>query len=213
MTTEMKATESKSTDSATISQAVRLKADPQTLIRNCISGDEAAWKLFFELYGRLIYTIPARFGFSSPDCDEIFQEASLEIVSRLSSVQQPERLQAWIVTITRRTCIRRFRQKTDKNTIGLDEWEPAEDSVMDEGVLSRLQLAEERILLHRAMGELDLKCQLLLTELFLSDEELSYAEIGEKLNIPVGSIGPTRKRCIDALRTVLEQMQNSKNSD
>lgn len=206
----MNATESTSIDPLAISQLDNAKTDPDSLIRNCIAGDEAAWTLFFEIYGRLIYTIPARFGFSTPDCDEIFQEASLEIVGGLSSIQQPERLQAWIVTITRRTCIRRFRQKTDKKTIGLDEWERVEDSSMDDGVLSRLQLAEERVLLHRAMAELGPKCQQLLTELFLSDEDLSYAEISEKLDIPVGSIGPTRQRCIESLKRVLEQMQNNR---
>lgn len=203
----MNDTETKGAKHQVFSQLDMVEIAPKELIRACISGDEAGWRRFFEMYGRLIYTIPARFGFNAPDCDEIFQEASLEIISGLSAIQQPERLQAWIVTITRRTCIRRFRQQTDKNTIGLDEWEPAELSSMDESILSQIQLEEERVLLYRAMVKLGPKCQQLLTELFLSDEELSYAEIAEKLDMPLGSIGPSRQRCIDALQKVLQQMQ------
>jgi DNA-directed RNA polymerase specialized sigma24 family protein len=59
--------------------------------------------------------------------------------------------------------------------------------------------AEQHAALREAFGQLSPACQQLLA-LLIEDPALSYAEISARLGIPVGSIGPSRRRCLDKLR-------------
>lgn len=178
----------------------------ELLIKRCLSGDEDGWQQFFDRYGRLIYATAIRFGFSTSESDEIFQEVSLEIVNSLATVKNPESLPSWLITVSRRTCIRRFKQQKQP-TISLDDYDPPDFTAIDEAIIERVNRSEERVLLYRAMEKLGEKCQKLLTEIFFSDESISYAEVSVKLDMPIGSIGPTQKRCIDQLRKEVLAMQ------
>jgi RNA polymerase sigma factor (sigma-70 family) len=178
-------------------------ADDPILVQACLAGAEEAWATLFQRYSRLIYKIPLSFGFPITEAEEIFQETAMEIVAGLADLRSHAHLHPWIVTIARRVCIRRLRSAPKYTTTDLEllenELEEGADSV--EELLLRL---EEYSLLRKALAALDPKCRTLLTELFLKDQPTAHAAIAAELNLPLGSIGPTRTRCLDKLRKEVE---------
>lgn len=169
--------------------------DDSDLITACLTGDEQAWLVLLERYSRLIYSIPLRFGLPKSVADEIFQETCLILLEKLNTLRDREHLSSWLITVTRRGCIQRWRRK-DIETVELQETNQALETTLEE-VLLRL---ERQHLVQRALTELSPRCQQLLKALFFADPPPSYEEIAGKLAISTGSIGPTRARCLEKLR-------------
>jgi len=69
-----------------------------------------------------------------------------------------------------------------------------------------IEQTEQRFLVERGLEQLDDRCRRLLTLLFFSDPAPSYDEIGDRLGMSAGSIGPTRGRCLEKLRRILGRM-------
>lgn len=177
------------------------------LVMACLSGDERAWETLLDRYGRLIYTIPIRFGFTRTVADEIFQEVCLILLEKLKTLQDHDRLHPWLVTITRRTCIQRIRQKD--NLALLDSIDETADTTNPDALVEDAFLrVEEQTLLLDALANLDDRCQVLLRALFLSEPPPSYEDISCDLNIPLGSIGPTRSRCLEKLRNEIAKLED-----
>lgn len=189
-------------ESTTEQRPFTAAGDP-VLVQACLAGDEAAWAALFHRYSRLIYKIPLSFGFPKLEAEEIFQETAMEIVEGLADLRSHAHLHPWIVTIARRVCIRRLRSAPKYTTTDLqlleNEIEQGADSV--EELLIRL---EEYSLLRKALAGLDPKCRTLLTELFLKDQPAAHVDVATVLNVPLGSIGPTRTRCLEKLRKEVE---------
>jgi RNA polymerase sigma factor (sigma-70 family) len=168
--------------------------DDGDLIGACLGGDEQAWTILIERYSRLIYTIPLRFGLSKPVADEIFQETCLILLEKLDTLRDHQRIASWLVTVTRRACIQRWRRKAVQ-TVELHESNKASDDIENE-----VLRVEQHHLVQSALENLKPRCQRLLKWLFFDIPSPSYDVIAEELNIPKGSIGPTRSRCLDKLR-------------
>lgn len=175
----------------------------EELIQACLEGDEQAWELLVQRYARLIYTIPLRFGFSQAVADEIFQEVCLTLLEKLDTLRDHTRLDSWLMTVTRRACIRRWRRKVE-----FVELEPhhmgAETANLPE---DDLIWREEQLLVREALSRLNQRCRELLTALFFQDPPPTYQEIADRLGLPVGSIGPTRIRCLEKLRRVFLMLE------
>ena len=182
-----------------------IDADDEVLVHECMLGNQDAWAQLFERYSRLIYKIPLSFGFPALEAEEVFQEVAIEMVDCLSTLQDASRLHAWLVTIARRVCIRRLRSAKRYNTVDLDLLENVIGEGGDslEAMLIRL---DEYRLLRSALSTLEQRCATLLTELFLKDPPMSHAEVAAVLNVPLGSIGPTRARCLEKLRKQVERL-------
>jgi RNA polymerase sigma factor (sigma-70 family) len=174
------------------------------LVQGCLAGLEAAWEHLFARYNRLIYKVPTSFGFPKLEVEEIYQEIAIEIIRCLPTLQLSERLHPWIVTIARRVCIRRLRSATKYTTVDVELLENEIERDVDtlEDLLIRL---EEYNLIRQALAELEPRCRTLLTELFLREGQ-SHAAVAAALNMPLGSIGPTRGRCLEKLRERVEAL-------
>lgn len=184
---------------ATIAEQNLVNVEDSVLVQACLAGNEDAWAQLFKRYSRLIYKIPLSFGFPALEAEEIFQEVAMEIVECLATLQSHAHFHPWLVTIARRVCIRRLRSAKRYTTVDIQLLESAvEDGVdsLDE-MLIRL---EEYSLIRNALAALEPKCRTLLTELFLKDPPLTHAAVATLLNLPLGSIGPTRARCLEKLR-------------
>ncbi len=180
------------------------KAADAVLIAACLQGEEQAWAALVGRYSRLIYSIPFRFGFPASIADEIFQETCLILLERLHTLHDHERLSAWLVTVSRRACIRRMRHKAEVEMA--EDWEtavPAADPPLEQTLIQSEQ--EDRI--RQALESLSPHCQELLTALFFAEPSASYEEIARQLNIPLGSIGPYRSRCLKKLKVALIQAE------
>lgn len=188
-----------------VSYSLMAEWDDAALMKACVAGDEEAWATLLRRYGRLIYTIPLRFGFTRSVADEVFQEVCLTLLEGRDSVRDYRRIRAWLVTVTRRVCIRRLRQR-DREQLAelLENTDAAEDTAE-----SALMALEEEYLIHRALERLSPLCQQLIRGLFFESPPRSYDALAEALNIPVGSIGPTRIRCLEKLRREMLRLEQT----
>lgn len=186
--------------------------DDEALVLACRRGDEAAWETLYKRYKRLIYSIPHHAGLSEDLAAEVFQEVFRQLVEQLDRIEQPARIRAWMVTIARRETLRILRHGRHGNSSvpftdeeagdETDFDDPPDGSPLPDDLLMRL---ETQHLVHQTVLSLDERCRRLLTLLFYCTETPPYAEIAAALGVSEGSIGPTRARCLEKLRHLLEK--------
>jgi len=175
------------------------RSDPD-LIQACLAGEDAAWTALVERYGRLVYSIPFRWGLSSADADDVFQNVFAIVFNRLSGLRNRDCLSAWLITTTSRECWRISKLARSRTDV--------EESVPDEGILApdRVQHWERQHLLHEAIRRLDPRSQQLLQLLFFDPDTPNYEEIATRLGLAVGSIGSARARSLKKLEAILVEM-------
>jgi len=169
------------------------------LVAHSKNGDNQAWDALVERYAPLIWSICRRFRLGGADADDVGQSVWLQLVGQLDKIRDPAALPGWLTTTTQRECARVLRAARGPQTAGytLD----AETIPDDQAQMAEQQLlaAERNAALHEAFLHLPACCQQLIT-LLIQDPPVPYATISARLEIPVGSIGPTRGRCLDKLR-------------
>jgi RNA polymerase sigma factor (sigma-70 family) len=164
------------------------------LVRRAAAGDQRAWDQLVEGYAGLIWSVARLHGLSASDAADVSQVTWLRLVEQVGRLRQPERLAGWLATTARRESARVAKRAARQVPIGDGPDEP--DDVTADG---RVELDERDALLRRAFAGLTPRCRELLG-LLLADDNLSYAEVSQVLDMPVGSIGPTRARCLACLR-------------
>ena len=186
--------------------------DDAALVARCIAGDNRAWAMLVQRYQRLVYAIVTRMGLDEHIAADIFQTVFSRLVEHLPRIADPSRLQAWIVTTAKREGLlqRKRGQRTVSMTHADDssedgaEWDLADESPIAEQALADLQQLN---VLRNALEQLDERSRTVLLLLFRDEEDaLSYEEIARRLGTSVGSIGPTRARCLEKLRRLVSQM-------
>ena len=180
--------------------------DDASLVARCLRNEASAWAALVQRYQRLVYAVARRVGLDEHGAADVFQTVFTRLVQHLPRIQDPTRLQAWIVTTAKREAIlqRQRGQRTVSMTQADDaleeaaEWDLADDSPIAEEALADLQQLNQ---LRGALDRLDVRCRDLLLLLFRDeDDKLSYDEVARRMGSTVGSIGPTRARCLDKLR-------------
>ena len=180
--------------------------DDASLVARCLRNEAPAWAALVQRYQRLVYAVARRVGMDEHGAADVFQTVFTRLVQHLPRIQDPTRLQAWIVTTAKREAIlqRQRGQRTVSMTQADDaleeaaEWDLADDSPIAEEALADLQQLNQ---LRGALDRLDVRCRDLLLLLFRDeDDKLSYDEVARRMGSTVGSIGPTRARCLDKLR-------------
>src|ERR1700712_5477552 len=163
------------------------------------SGDRGAWNWLVDRYAPLVVGAPARSRLPAEDTADVSQSVWLILVEHLGDVREPRALPGWIVTTTRNEALRLL--KTRKRTVTVDPQTglAAEESPDAVSVDNDILRAEQQQALRDALRELRPQHRDLLV-LLLADPPVSYDDISRRLGIPKGSIGPTRARCLEALR-------------
>jgi RNA polymerase sigma factor (sigma-70 family) len=181
------------------------------LVAACRRGDEAAWETLVQRYQRLVYAIPRRSGMDDDQVAEVFQRTFVKVVENLDRISQPERLSAWLITTAKRETWRYGRQMRASISLSGQESEvndgaDSEIDLPDEGPLPGDDLIEleQQHEIRTALTKLDPRCQTLLTLLYYRAEPPAYAVIARELGTSEGSIGPTRARCLEKLKKILE---------
>ncbi|HYR43095.1 MAG TPA: sigma-70 family RNA polymerase sigma factor [Terriglobia bacterium] len=164
------------------------------LVTACLNGDQAAWAELIRSYQRLIYSVARLLCPDLRDADEVFQQVCLELYLRLAAVQDVASLPKWLVIVTRRQSITLLR--TRRQMSNFDENHFPSDP--------RVEAIEHRYAVQRALEQMPDRCRRLLTDLYFSEEPLTYAKVAERMQIPVASVGPTRARCLEKLRAMFE---------
>lgn len=180
------------------------EATDEELIAACILGDDFAWDALVERYQRLVYTVPARYGLTQAEIDDVFQSVWLSLLKNLKNLREPDRVSAWLVTTARRECWERRRGSDYERTVSTDLdivlSDKEDDEMPPEDVVAQYR---EHQRLREAMGQLGQRCQKLLWMLYYDATIPSYADVAERLDTPIGSIGPMRARCLKKLRGLL----------
>jgi len=180
------------------------------LVLDCRRGDQLAWEKLIQRYQRLIYTIPLRAGLDEDQAAEIFQDVFTTLFQKLNDIEEPEKLQAWLVTTARRKTWRTISKAERERVIDVSSGQLADDAepvFRDESPLpdEQLLMLEEQHRVRLAVSLLDERCRTLVQMLFYNSEPLSYQEIAAALQIPEGSVGPTRARCLGKLLRLLQK--------
>ncbi len=188
------------------------------LIDQCLHGQQAAWQELIKRYANLVHSVPVRYGLSPMEVDDIGQEVFLILAQSLHQIDDPERLPAWLMTTTRRVTWRaiqkRRREQPGNAAEFTEEFHTEENSgtgatsgqLLSSSMPTMQEVLQEWIhqeALQAGMERLEDRCRQLLSMLFLDPEEPSYDEISARLEMPLGSIGPTRNRCLRKLRDIL----------
>lgn len=172
------------------------------LVRRAHHGDTEAWSALVRQHTPLLWSITRSFRLSSADADDVVQTTWLRLTENLERVTDPEHVGAWLGTTARRECIRVTAQRRRTVPIGDDTFVLDLESPQD-GPLMQL-LAEDDVQAVRvALAQLPPRWRCLM-ELLMLDPPASYRQISQALPIPVGSIGPTRQRCLDRLRSLID---------
>lgn len=183
------------------------RSDP-VLIEACLRGERAAWEALVGRYARLVWSVARKQGLSSGDADDVHQVVFATLIGHLAELRDRERLSSWLITTTSREAWRtrqRLRRRVEVQTGGAASIPPAADEDDAAGPAAGAD-EEDRQLVREAMGHLNERCRDLLTALFAAGGEPRYPEIAERLGMPVGSIGPTRARCLAKLESLLRSL-------
>jgi RNA polymerase sigma factor (sigma-70 family) len=169
------------------------------LVTQAKTGDRQAWDALVERYAPLIWSICRRHRLDGADADDVAQSVWLILVDNLRDLRDPAALPGWLATTARRECCRVLRAAqgtlSDGHMLDADVLPDQKAATAEQELLA----AERHMALRQALLELPLECQRLIA-LLTADPPVPYAEISARLGIPIGSIGPTRRRCLDKLR-------------
>jgi RNA polymerase sigma factor (sigma-70 family) len=169
------------------------------LVRRAQDGDQRAWDALLERYAPLIWSICRRYRLGGADAQDAAQAVWLRLVDQLDKIRDPAAIAGWLATTTRRECCRVLRaaRRPQATWTGLDAETIPDDQAptAEHGLLA----AERHAALREALAQLTPREQQLIA-ILTADPPVPYAEISARLGIPVGSIGPTRGRCLDKLR-------------
>jgi RNA polymerase sigma factor (sigma-70 family) len=172
------------------------------LLAQAAAGDERAWNALVAQHTRLLWSVARSYRLDQADAADVVQTTWLRLLEHLSRIEDPTRLVGWLVTTARRECLRVLRRSGRERLI-VDE-----DAALDlpdddaEPVEAQLITNERNATLWRAFRRLPERCQRLLRIAVAMPQ--AYDEVSAALNMPVGSIGPTRARCLVQLRKLLD---------
>ena len=176
--------------------------DATRLMHRAANGDPAAWDGLIDRYGRLIWSITRDFKLVESDAADVFQTTWMRLVEHIDRIEHADRVGSWLASTARNECLRSVSNRRRLVLAGEgDSFDGpvAHEPEIDEGLLS----AERIAIVREAITHLPSRWQRLM-EMLMSDPPASYAEISGELGLPVGSIGPTRGRCLARLRVLLE---------
>jgi RNA polymerase sigma factor (sigma-70 family) len=180
-------------------RTVRAGPSVDDLVTHARKGDKQAWDALVERYAPLIWSICRRHRLTSADADDVGQMVWLQLVTHLNQIRDPAAIAGWLATTTYRECCDIYRAARRGQSLGLVlDADHIPDQRAGEAE-HELLAAERHVALHEAFTRLASPCQQLIAAL-IEDPPLPYAQISVRLGIPVGSIGPTRNRCLDKLR-------------
>jgi RNA polymerase sigma factor (sigma-70 family) len=169
------------------------------LVARAQDGDQQAWDALVERHAPLIWSICRRYRLGGADAEDTAQAVWLRLVDQLDKIRDPAAIAGWLATTTRRECCRVLRAARGPQA-AWQAWDA--EAIPDQQARTaehELLAAERYTALREALTQLTPRDRQLIA-ILTADPPVPYAEISARLGIPVGSIGPSRARCLDKLR-------------
>lgn len=168
-------------------------------LRRALDGDARSWNHLVDTYAGLVWSVVRTYRMDHASQEDAYQATWLRLLDKGDTINDPGRLSSWLVTVAKRECLALLRSssRTLPASDAIDSMLPAP------GLGSTIEQVEIHSGVRSGFDQLDERCRLLLSML-VADPPVPYVAIGESLGLAVGSIGPTRQRCLDKLRELLE---------
>jgi RNA polymerase sigma factor (sigma-70 family) len=163
------------------------------LVELARGGDEDAWRTLVARVKNLVWKTVNGFRLGRGDAEDAFAATFFRLAEHIDTIREPERLPGWVATTARNESLALI--KRNRRALALDptdNWTPADHA--EHIVESELKQA-----IHESFKQLSDLCQQLL-RLLTADPPLSYEQVASVLDMPMGSIGPNRQRCLERLR-------------
>lgn len=183
------------------------------LVAGALAGHEPAWAALVERLQRVVWKSVNMMTFDHEIRDDAFAATWLRLAERLDSIREPEKLPGWLATTACNEVRQIIRQRGRDpqplssgrtgqhvgigdllSTLSDDDGEHAHGLVAD----------EQRVEVRTAFARLDENCREIITVLVLADPPLPYDEASDLLDRPIGSLGPSRRRCLDKMKHLLD---------
>jgi RNA polymerase sigma factor (sigma-70 family) len=190
--------------SGTSDVAARRRTDGELL---SAVDDDSAWAELVERYGRLVWSVVRSFRLDSDRAADVSQTVWMRLVENRERIRDPGKLASWLATSARNEAISALRSHRREWSMAsvADSTDPTAIPV-DDHVVDLIHDAQLRADLRAAFSRLPSASRQLLS-LVTAEPRLEYAVIAHILGRPVGSIGPTRARCLVQLRTELARIR------
>ncbi len=173
---------------------------PEELVAGIRAGDESAWRAMRERYEPLLRWLARLCGLPADDVGDAVQLTWLRCLEHIGQLSDADKLHGWLVTICRRECIRlATKARWEVPLSGPDMAQLAGAGREESDPCAEAALRDQCDRLYQAIMALPERQRAILVEL-LRREDQSYLDLSRRLGIPVGSIGPTRKRAVSRLR-------------
>jgi RNA polymerase sigma factor (sigma-70 family) len=172
------------------------------VLKAASDGDQEAWNVITDRFTKLLWAVARSYRLSHDDAGDVVQNTWLRLLENLTTIHSPEALPGWLATTARREALGVLRRQ------GRDVLARTEDQMTDvvdplAAELDTALLEDERdAQLWACLDKLSDRCQQLLRALMAVDRPV-YAEVSEAFDMPIGSIGPTRMRCLEHLRRIM----------
>jgi RNA polymerase sigma factor (sigma-70 family) len=165
-------------------------------VRAAAARDAAAFRCLVERYDRSLRAVTRFYRLDRWDADDVVQATWLQFLEHGGDLREPAAIGGWLTTTTRRQCLRTLQRRmrelpSDDPALGDDPHHPDPHHALVAG--------ERRTALLAALERLPVRNRRLMT-LLVAKPDLSYEEVGRALDMPIGSIGPTRLRSIGRLQ-------------
>ncbi|HEY6195345.1 MAG TPA: sigma-70 family RNA polymerase sigma factor [Candidatus Eisenbacteria bacterium] len=177
------------------------------LVARCIDGDARSWEALVRRHERLVYSIGRSYRLGDEDMADVFQDVFTALLKGMPRLRDGRTLVRWLASTTERiartTALKRRREAARE-----DHEEETFATLADAGeaIGANLEQVERQHQLRLALGAVSDRCKRLLEALYYEDPTPSYAELSQRLGVPVGSLGPTRARCMERLKGHFEEV-------
>lgn len=180
---------------------MRRPDEMSALLESASAGSQSAWNEIVERYTNLLWAVGRAYRLDTAATNDVIQTTWLRLIENIDRIREPERLAGWLATTARRECVRVLQQTGrelpawDVETFAeLGDQAPA----LDHGLLTD----ERDAVLWGCFRQLSDRCQRFLRVLTSVDRS-SYTDVAAVFGVPIGSIGPTRMRCLERLRELI----------
>lgn len=179
------------------------RAVDRRLVKACLQGDEEAWVAVWDRYGPLVKAVSRRTGCDPEEARDVVQRVALVALQNLASLSNPEKLAGWLAGVARYQSLEMIRQR--RPSAELDGREVPVEPRVDQDLIRDQELAVLKV----ALDRLENRCRRLLERLELKEPADSYRDVAADEGLSETSIGPIRRRCLQRLRKLVEQLSRS----
>lgn len=172
------------------------------LVSAAADGDAESWNEITRRFTNLLWAVARSYRLASTDAADVVQNTWLRLVENLHRVEHPEALAGWLATTARREALSVLRARSRLLPVGDPFFHGAADDApeLDDAVIKD----ERDGYLWECVAQLPERDQRLLRALMACDRP-SYTAVAAALEMPVGSVGPTRMRALSRLRALIPE--------